>query len=237
MGDTGSSNAPATADEAAILEAREVVVERGGRRVLDGLSLAVRAGTRVLVQGRSGVGKSTLFEVLGLLDVPTAGAVVVDGTDASTLSERQRAALRRDRLGIVFQLFQLVPDLTAWENAALPQDHRGRRDESWLDELFTRLEISDLAAQYPATLSGGERQRVAIARALANRPDVILADEPTGQLDPRTAESVLDLLLALQAETGTALVVVSHDPVLVERFETSLRLVDGTLTPASSRPE
>jgi putative ABC transport system ATP-binding protein len=218
--------------DAPILEARDVVVERDGTAVLDGVSLSVPAGARLLVRGESGSGKTTLFHVLGLLEPPTAGTLLVEGTDAARLSERRRARLRREAVGVVFQDFQLVSDLTARENAALPQEHAGERDEAWLDELFDSLGIADLAGQYPATLSGGERQRVAIARALANRPTVVLADEPTGQLDPDTSESVLELLLGLQADTGTALVVVSHDPALGERFPEIYRLADGTLSQA-----
>lgn len=211
------------------LEAEEIAVVRGERRVLDGLSLSVAPGERVLVQGESGAGKTTLFSVLGLLERPDSGRLAVAGRDASTLSERERAHLRRETLGYVYQDFRLVPDLTARENAALPQDHAGERDEEWLDELFDRLDVADTADRRPATLSGGEKQRVATARALANRPDVILADEPTGQLDPDTAERLVDLLCSLGSEFGTALVVVSHDPSLADRFARVTRLRDGAL--------
>lgn len=213
----------------AALDAEDVAVVRGERRVLDGVSLSIVAGERVLIQGESGAGKTTLFSVLGLLERPDSGRLAVAGQDASTLSERERARLRRDTLGYVYQDFRLVPDLTARENAALPQDHASDRDEEWLDELFERLDITDVADRRPATLSGGEKQRVATARALANRPDVILADEPTGQLDPETATALLDLLCSLQAELDTALVVVSHDRSLPDRFERVLTLRNGTL--------
>jgi putative ABC transport system ATP-binding protein len=213
-----------------VLRAESVVVERGGRRVLDGVTLSVPADARLLIRGPSGAGKTTLFRVLGLLEPPTAGEVYVEGRPTGSLREGERAAVRRETVGIVFQDFQLVPDLTARENAALPQEHvRGNRDPAWLDELFDRLDIADLTGQYPATLSGGERQRVAIARALANRPAVVLADEPTGQLDPDTAERTLDLLFEAREVSGTALVVVSHDRSLVGRFGERVRLVDGRL--------
>jgi len=218
--------------DSGVLRAEDVVVERGGDRILDGVSLLVPADARFLIRGRSGAGKTTLFRVLGLLEPPTAGEVYVDGEPAGSLPERKRARVRRDTVGIVFQDFQLVPDLTARENAGLPQEHGGERDEGWLDELFERLDITGLADQYPSTLSGGEKQRVAIARALANQPAVVLADEPTGQLDPDTADAVLDLLLELQAETGTALVVVSHDPRLEGEFERVVRLEAGNIVPA-----
>lgn len=212
-----------------ILDADGLTVIRGERAVLDDLSLSVEAGERVLVQGESGAGKSTLFSVLGLLERPDSGDLVVAGRDTDGLSERERAHLRRDTLGFVYQDFRLVPDLTARENAALPQDHAGERDEDWLDDLFANLDISDVADRLPATLSGGEKQRVATARALANRPDVVLADEPTGQLDPDSAASLLDLLCSLQAELETALVVVSHDRSLLDRFERVLVLREGLL--------
>jgi putative ABC transport system ATP-binding protein len=216
----------------AALDAEDVAVVRGERRVLDGVSLSVGAGERVLIQGESGVGKTTLFSVLGLLERPDSGRLAVAGRDASTLSERERARLRRDTLGYVYQDFRLVPDLTARENATLPQDHAGDRDEEWLDELFERLDIADVADRRPATLSGGEKQRVATARALANRPDVILADEPTGQLDPKTATRLVDLLCSLGSAFGTAVVVVSHDPSIADRFGRVLRLQHGTLSEA-----
>ena len=213
-----------------VLRAESVVVERGGRRVLDGVTLSVPADARLLIRGPSGAGKTTLFRVLGLLEPPTSGEVFVEGEPTGSLREGGRAAVRRETVGIVFQDFQLVPDLTARENAALPQEHaRGDRDPAWLDELFDRLDIAGLADQYPATLSGGERQRVAIARALANRPAVVLADEPTGQLDPDTAERTLRLLFEAREVSGTALVVVSHDRSLVDRFGSRVRLVDGRL--------
>jgi putative ABC transport system ATP-binding protein len=215
-------------DQDPALAARDLVVERGGERLLDGILLEVDAGDRVLVRGTSGAGKTTLFHVLGLLERPSAGTIEIDGRDASGLSDRQRARLRRDAIGIVFQEFRLIPDLTAWENAMVPQDHRGERDEDWLADLFERLDIAAVRDQYPATLSGGEKQRVATARALANRPAVVLADEPTGQLDPEAADRLLAVLTEGLAD-DVALVVVSHDPRLESRFERTLQLEDGDL--------
>lgn len=213
-----------------VLRADGIVVVRDGERVLDEASLSVDAADRLLVQGSSGAGKTTLFSVLGLLDTPDDGTVAIDGRDVGGLSERERAELRRSVLGFVYQDFKLVPDLTARENAALPQEHVGERDEAWLDELFDELEIADVSDQRPATLSGGEKQRVATARALANRPDLVLADEPTGQLDPETADRLLDLLTSMQSEYGTALVVVSHDRSLVDCFSRVLVLEDGAVS-------
>jgi putative ABC transport system ATP-binding protein len=221
------------ASETVVIRAADVTVRKGGTSVLKGVSVTITAGTRLLIRGRSGAGKTTLFHLLGLLEPPTDGEVYVAGEPAGTLPERTRARLRREIIGIVFQDFQLVPDLTARENAALPQEHTGDRDPAWLDELFDRLDITGLADQYPATLSGGEKQRVAIARALANRPAVLLADEPTGQLDTETAAQVLDLLIELHTDTETALVVVSHDDHLQTRFSDRVTLADGQLTDAS----
>ncbi|ODR79636.1 ABC transporter ATP-binding protein [Haladaptatus sp. W1] len=212
-----------------VLEANAVRVVRGGRDVIEDASLSIPTDAQLLVQGPSGAGKTTLFNVLGLLDTPTDGTVTIRGEDTASLSERKRAKLRRETLGFIFQDFQLIGDLTAWENAALPQDHTGERDEEWLETLFERLEIADRTDQYPATLSGGEKQRVAIARALANRPAIVLADEPTGQLDPDTTEQVLDLLFRLQETADTALVVISHDMQLTPRFDTVVRLEDGRI--------
>ncbi len=212
-----------------VVNARDVSVVRGDRRILDGLSLRVPPESTTLVQGRSGAGKTTLFDVLGLLSTPDGGVLEIDGTDAAALPERKRARIRRETVGFVFQDFQLIDDLSARENARLPQEHAGDVDESWLETLFDRLDLGGVADASPRTLSGGEKQRVAIARALANRPAVVLADEPTGQLDPETTEAVLDLLLTMHREAATALVVISHDPRLADRFDRTLVLEGGRL--------
>jgi putative ABC transport system ATP-binding protein len=212
-----------------VLRGEDLSLKQGGTQILDAVTIAVDPDTSLLVRGASGAGKTTLFNVLGLLSTPTSGALYIRGEDASNLPERKRAIVRRDTIGFVFQDFQLIPDLSAWDNAALPQDHAGSRDEEWLQTLFEALDIENLADQYPATLSGGEKQRVAIARALANRPAVVLADEPTGQLDPDTAERVLDLLFEIQTQTETALVLISHDRGLAPRFDETVLLRDGRL--------
>jgi putative ABC transport system ATP-binding protein len=221
-----------------VLEADHVSVVQGNQTILDDVSLTISPTARTLIQGPSGAGKTTLFNVLGLLDTPSSGTLRVDGVDASSLAERERARLRRETIGFVFQEFHLIGDLTAWENAALPQEHAGERDENRLAELFEELDIDDLRGQYPATLSGGEKQRVAIARALANDPAVVLADEPTGQLDPDTTDQVLDFLLDLQQAAETALVTISHDQRLASHFGEVLALeVGGTLRDSTRAPE
>jgi putative ABC transport system ATP-binding protein len=223
-----------TGDESdsAVLACEDVTVRRGNTIVLSEVSLRITAGDQFLVRGPSGSGKSTLFQVLGLLATPDEGELLVDGQLATTLSPRERARVRGSTVGLVFQDFQLVPDLTAWENARLPQEHRhlDTPGAEWLETVFDTLNITDLAEQYPATLSGGEQQRVATARALANRPAVILADEPTGQLDPDASETLLALLETVQREIDTALGVVSHSPSLAQRFETVYTLQNGTLS-------
>jgi putative ABC transport system ATP-binding protein len=215
----------------AILEARDVSLVRGESEILNDVSLSIAPNERVFIQGKSGAGKTTLFQLLGLLEPPTGGTIRINGTDATTLSERKRARLRRDEIGFVFQDFQLVPDMTAWENAHLPQEHRsgGKDGIEWLNTVFEQLDITDLRDRYPASLSGGERQRVAIARALANRPAIILADEPTGQLDPETTEQVLDLLFQVRETADAALVVISHDERLTGRFPAGYAFTDGGL--------
>lgn len=212
-----------------VLAVENVSLVRDDICILDDISLEIHAATRLLIQGPSGAGKSSLFQVLGLLEPPTSGTVRVDGTDASTLSERDRARLRRDTIGVIFQDFQLIPDLTARENAAVPQAHAGKQDDEWLDTLFDAFDIGDLTDVFPASLSGGEKQRVAATRALANRPAVVLADEPTGQLDPETAAQLLDLLCDLQTETNMTLVVVSHDRSIADRFSKTIQLQNGSI--------
>lgn len=218
-----------------VIDARDIHVSRGGTPILDGLSITISRDARTLIQGASGAGKSTLFSVLGLLTTPDSGTLEIGGDDAATLPERKRAALRRHHLGFVFQDFKLIDDLTAYENARVPQEHANEIDEEWLDTLFAQLGITALEDRLPPTLSGGERQRVAIARALANRPRVILADEPTGQLDPKTTADVLETLFTVRELADTALVVVSHDTQLSGAFDEQYVLSEGTLRTVESR--
>lgn len=217
-----------------ILACSDVTVERGGTKILTDVSLEVERGNRFLIHGPSGSGKSTLFRALGLLTTHDTGEIYVDGKSVSGLSARERATVRGTTVGLVFQDFQLIPDLTAWENARLPQEHSyiDTSSEEWLSYVFDQLRISELRDQYPATLSGGEKQRVATARALANEPAVVLADEPTGQLDPDSTTALMDLLGEVQTTTDTTLGVISHDRDLRSRFDTVYELRDGCLRDA-----
>ena len=196
--------------------------------ILDGVDLTVAAGECVALLGPSGSGKSTLLGLMAGLDQPTSGKVFVHGQDLSQLNEDQLALLRRDKIGFVFQSFQLLGNLTALENVLLPLElvgvdsARGRARE-----LLDQVGLSERGHHYPSQLSGGEQQRVALARAFASRPPILLADEPTGNLDSETGERVLELLFALREETNTALVIVTHDPAVALRASRSVRLSAG----------
>jgi len=198
--------------------------------VLDDVSLAVAAGEAVVINGRSGSGKSTLLTLLSGLDKPSAGRVLIQGVDITDLSEDRLAPLRNRTFGFVFQSFHLVPSLTALENITFPAELRGdpeagRRSE----ELLRRVELWERRDNHPAQLSGGEKQRVAICRALINRPAILFADEPTGNLDSISGETILDLLLDLRREHNSALVLVTHSPEIARRADRVLLLMDGRL--------
>jgi len=196
---------------------------------LDGVSLTVEPGEFVAIMGKSGSGKSTLMNLLGLLDRPTRGRYRFDDRDVAGQSDGQLAALRRQRLGFVFQSFNLFPRKSALDNVALPLTYAGvGRDERRrrASEMLERVGVADRARHRPAELSGGQQQRVAIARALVNEPAVILADEPTGNLDSRTGEEILVLLADLN-ERGVTLLVVTHEDVVARRASRIVRLADG----------
>jgi len=201
--------------------------------VLRDINLTVEPQSLVAVVGPSGSGKTTLLGLLAGLDRPTRGTVHLDGQDLGTLDEDARAAFRAERVGFVFQTFQLIPTLTALENVLVPLELRpgGRRhgDTERATELLARVGLADRTHHYPAQLSGGEQQRVGLARAFANRPRILFADEPTGSLDTETGGGVIDLLVELNAEARTTMVLVTHDPALAGRAHRVVRLRAGAI--------
>jgi putative ABC transport system ATP-binding protein len=199
------------------------------QRVLNGVTLSLEAGQSLAVTGESGSGKSTLLHLIGLLDTADAGAIVLDGQDVTGLGDADRAALRRARIGLVFQQFNLVPSLTVSGNLALQARLAGRFDPDWIDTLSERLGLSALGARYPEQLSGGQQQRVAVGRALAARPALLLADEPTGNLDEDTSVQVLDLMLELCADAGAALIMATHSQNAAGLLSRRVHLSGGRL--------
>lgn len=212
-------------------------VESGGRplTILHALDLSIPSGQFVAIVGPSGSGKSTLLGLLAGLDAPSTGQIVIDGTDITQLGEDQLAKLRSEKIGFVFQFFHLVPSLTAFENILVPMEIAGRRDAvTRARQLLEEVGLSDRGHHYPSQLSGGEQQRVAIARALANDPPIVLADEPTGNLDSSTGKHIIEILLEVRRIRHSTLVLVTHDVELAALADTRLVLRDGrpVMTPA-----
>ena len=197
--------------------------------VLAGIDLDVAAGELVALLGPSGSGKSTLLNIIAGLDAPDGGTVEVSGRDLGALNERGRTLLRRRDIGFVFQFFNLIPTLTVLENVLLPLELTGGRDEEKARALLERVGLADRERAFPEELSGGEQQRIAIARALAHDPKLLLADEPTGNLDSATGARVLDLLTGLVRERGTAMVIATHSHEVVDRAHRVLTLHDGVI--------
>jgi putative ABC transport system ATP-binding protein len=206
----------------------------GPVNVLRGISATIDSGSTIGLVGPSGSGKSTLMMVLGGLERVSSGRVEIAGTDLNALSEDALARFRRDRIGIVFQSFHLVPTMTALENVAVPLELAGRADAfATAADGLAAVGLKDRLQHYPSQLSGGEQQRVAIARAFAPRPSLLLADEPTGNLDGETGKQVIDLLFALHAARGTTLLLITHDAALAERCERIIHLRDGMIDGAA----
>lgn len=198
--------------------------------ILKGITLEIKSGESAAIVGASGSGKSTLLGLLAGLDEASAGTVVIDGTELGSLDEDGRAQFRAQNIGFVFQSFQLLPALTALENVMLPLELRGQADAGALaEDYLERVGLASRTTHYPRQMSGGEQQRVAIARAFATRPAILFADEPTGNLDTATGEHIVKLLFDLNAQEGTTLVLVTHDPSLAERCQRTLRLDAGEL--------
>lgn len=209
---------------------RHGVDDHGTRReILHGIDLTVATGEVVVLLGRSGSGKSTLLNLIAGVDLPEQGRITVCGLDLSTASDRDRTLLRRRRMGIVFQQFNLVPTLSVAANVGLRADLDGAHDPAAVTAMLARVGLSDRGGSWPDRLSGGEQQRVAVAMALIHRPAVILADEPTGALDATTAEQVADLLIDLARASGSAVLIATHDQTLRNRADRVLRMHDGRL--------
>jgi len=205
-------------------------VESGGRplTILHPLDLSIASGEFLAIVGPSGSGKSTLLGLLAGLDAPSSGQVLIDGVDITRLSEDRLARLRGEKIGFVFQFFHLVPSLTAFENILVPMEIARRRDAmARARGLLEEVGLTDRGHHYPSPLSGGEQQRVAIARALANDPPIVLADEPTGNLDSATGRLILDLLLNVRRARASTLVLVTHDATIAGLADTRLVLRDG----------
>jgi putative ABC transport system ATP-binding protein len=209
---------------------KEVSSPEGSLTILDDVSFMIDAGESVAVVGPSGAGKSTLLALLAGLDLPTRGFVELNGTNLSSLDEDGRAILRADNVGFVFQSFHLVPSLNALENVMLPLELAGHGEaRKAARELIDKVGLADRWSHYPAQLSGGEKQRVAIARAFATDPTVLFADEPTGNLDSRTGETIMALMFELNRSSSTTLVLVTHDSALADRCDRILALEAGRL--------
>ncbi|SFL09349.1 putative ABC transport system ATP-binding protein [Halogranum rubrum] len=217
-----------------IIELRDVVkrYDTGGEVVdaLKGIDFAAKPGEFVAVMGPSGSGKSTMLNVLGLLDAPTEGTVLLDGRDVTDLSDEEQTKERKRSIGFVFQNFYLIPTLTATENVEMPTlfgDDPDARERA--EDLLRRVGLGDRLDHRPNELSGGQKQRVAIARALINSPRILLADEPTGNLDQKTGRSVLELFLELTEERDVAIIAVTHDPQVSKYADRTITLVDGRM--------
>ena len=207
----------------------------GPLTILEGISLDLAAGDSLAIMGASGSGKSTLLGILAGLDQPTSGTVTLNGIELTALDEEGRAAVRADHVGFVFQSFQLLPGLTALENVMLPLELHGHlQAREKADHFLEQVGLTDRRSHYPKQLSGGEQQRVAIARAFASEPDILFADEPTGNLDAKTGATVIELLFDLNKQLGTTLVLVTHEQRLADRCQYQLEIAAGAMVAEES---
>ena len=196
--------------------------------ILDDVSFAIPDGQFVSVTGASGSGKSTLLGLIAGLDAPSGGTILIDGADVTKMSEDDLATLRSEKIGFIFQSFHLIPSLTAFENVLIPMEILGLKNaRQRAAELLEAVELTNRGHHFPSELSGGEQQRIAIARAFANQPKILLADEPTGNLDSRNGEHIFDLMTKMHDENQTSLILVTHDTELADRAARQIRLKDG----------
>ncbi len=205
---------------------------------LRNVDLSIAPSEKLSIMGPSGSGKSTLLHLIGCLDRPTDGQILIDGIDTSALGDSELAEIRREKIGFVFQFFYLIPTLTALENVELPMTFAGlgvRQKRDRARELLKLVNLANRVDHRPSELSGGERQRVAIARSIANDPKILLADEPTGNLDSASGREVIDLLLRLNEEKGLTLIIVTHDPYIADRAENTVQLKDGQILKGKRR--
>ena len=213
-----------------LIAVRDLVKRYGDRaEVLGGISFSIDAGDFVTIYGRSGCGKTTLLNILGGLDKPTSGSVLIEGQDIVVLSEDQLAALRLEKMGFVFQEYNLIPDLTVRENVALPLKFSKRKNGDMVAKLIKKFEIEHIANEKANRISGGEAQRTAIARAMTNEPVIVLADEPTGNLDEDNAENVMDMFQLARSEFRTTVVLATHDRNLAEEADRRMFLHEGRI--------
>jgi len=241
-GDQHSGDRPAAGGASRLAARAEHATKTYGEgativRALDDVTLGLVAGEFTAIMGPSGSGKSTLMHCMAGLDTLTSGHVFIRDTDLATLSDRERTILRRDRLGFVFQTFNLLPTLSAEENITLPADLAGRQpDDAWLETVVSRLHLADRLRHRPSQLSGGQQQRVAVARALISRPDVVFADEPTGALDSRAGSELLRFLRSVVDDLHQTVVMVTHDPGAAAYADRVVFLVDGTIVEELRQP-
>jgi len=219
------------------LDAVTKVYPMGGREltVLDGVSLEIKHGEMVAIMGPSGSGKSTMLNLIGCLDRTTTGSYFLDGSEVSRMSSRELAAVRAQKIGFVFQQFNLLPRISALANVELGMRYAGGEDRATALAALERVGLADRVKHKPTELSGGEQQRVAIARALVKKPPLILADEPTGNLDSRSGEEIINILKALHAEQDMTLVMITHDAKVANFCQRTIHLLDGAVVPEAAR--
>ncbi|MFN3613277.1 MAG: ABC transporter ATP-binding protein [Rubrimonas sp.] len=213
---------------------KDYLTPQGRLTVLDGVDLDLQAGASLALMGESGAGKSTLLHLTAGLDAADGGSIRVGGDEVTDMDDRARAALRRDRIGLIFQQFNLIPSLTVAGNLAFQARLAGREDAAWTERLAQRLGLTDLLDRWPEQLSGGQQQRVAVGRALAVRPALLLADEPTGALDEATADEVMALIADLVSETGCAFLMATHSARLAGRLDACVMMRRGRIMKAAA---